>query len=1151
VALSFETGEAVDDIRCVLADGTVLRLQAKRACGADEHLAATVVQWMGQVGDLRQGDKVGLATAEPKGVVRDLGAALDRRRRSVPGPLLPGEKKALEAVRGKLPRGTPTQVADQVLDAAVVMGIAVSSARDEGFRSVANLSDGTVVPIGSGLAAVGALQHAFQAQAAAGAGSAVDDWLQILKEAGLQVFPDAEGAAGPRRRAELDAVTAHRGRLASRDGIVEFSLLADDLPKMRYAPLVGSLRVTVPGQRGSDAGFLATARRWPRMLLTGLPGMGKTTALEQAAARWAADSSAPIPVVVPLREVARQRPRGGTDVSLRLLVEVGTRTAPEHERVPLRRALERAAASGDAVLLLDGLDECGDRRAVVADGLAAVIDGLPADTGVVLATRDSGRLAAGRLNMPEARLTEPAQLELVLGQILAHAACRISEEDRGRWVRQREEQLEDIRGGHPDLFSIPLFAVLLTLLLAQPLSRTLPRGRARLLADAVGGTVDQWELRRLEETGSRPGMRGGQLLDGFREIGHALISRPGGCPAELACRQIEAMLAEQWGLAPGEARERARDILWFWDEHVGVFIGASGTGVIEPRSRVFAETGEAMWAAARSRETQRAWISAALAGDDYREPVVLACGLSADLAGELIDAAAQAEDPAPRERALGWAADATIDGAQPPARSLSILVGVLAQVAASKAGTDAGEHGDAGKRRGAAARPAWRYALQLAMLPLPAGQRSRRDQLLSGLLADGYERAITAALAALADAGADARNTLEPGQEAAVRNLLALPLPERKPPLTVPAARPGHVKVNSQGKLLPGLHEVALQAARYAAQLGQDAAAAIYRIAYRGYFRDYALVHSRLKSLGYEPPPDIHPAGDLRGLISELPDIWEKWPAFLAAAASLGQPRLLANIERWRYPNVAVLGNVLLMQEGTVVGVNRAFTSEQMLMRGCMMAAAHAVGLDLPAISAEAAVALKEWNGGNRDLIDVMFAPRPYPSPALDTARLDRHDKDILIEALGAASDWLANTACDLLLSALDPSIGQQAADRIGEIPPSRRVGAAMVAIANDPSPPEAASRLLDAGDPLVRVGSATAARMLAQHGSTQAWASVLARAQTDDDQKVRLAAGADPATAGKETYWSCEECGQVNETAARQCSACREVAHLRIIETR
>jgi hypothetical protein len=159
VSLSFETGDAVDDIRCGLADGTTLWLQAKRACGADAQLRATAAQWVGQVGSLLEGDKIGLATAKPKGPVRSLGAALDRRRRPPPvaGPFPPGETTALAVLRGMLPAGTPPQTADQVMDAAIVMTVAASSADDEGFRSVAYLLDGTVVPAGSGTTAIAAL----------------------------------------------------------------------------------------------------------------------------------------------------------------------------------------------------------------------------------------------------------------------------------------------------------------------------------------------------------------------------------------------------------------------------------------------------------------------------------------------------------------------------------------------------------------------------------------------------------------------------------------------------------------------------------------------------------------------------------------------------------------------------------------------------------------------------------------------------------------------------------------------------------------------------------------------------------------------------------------------------------------------------------
>ena len=152
-----------------------------------------------------------------------------------------------------------------MLDAAVVMNVAVSTSADEGFRSAAHLLEGVVVAPGAGTMAMDALQQEFRKQAAAGTGSDFDEWLQILADAGIEVFPDADGPAGPRRRAELDALAAHRARLAARDGILDYPLLADDLPPMTYKPLADSLCVTVPDtERTGPDDFLPAARRWPR-----------------------------------------------------------------------------------------------------------------------------------------------------------------------------------------------------------------------------------------------------------------------------------------------------------------------------------------------------------------------------------------------------------------------------------------------------------------------------------------------------------------------------------------------------------------------------------------------------------------------------------------------------------------------------------------------------------------------------------------------------------------------------------------------------------------------------------------------------------------------------------------------------------------------
>jgi NACHT domain len=1150
VTLAFETGEDVDDILCGLADETALLLQAKRTCGADKHLKATVTQWAGQIAHLRPSDRVGLATAQPKGPVKELAAALERRRRPVPGPFPPGEEKALAAVRARLPADTSEQITERALGAAIVMAVASSSPSDEGFRSAANMLDGTVVPAGSGSRAIAALQHAFQQQAAAGTGSSLDEWLQVLTEAGLEVIADADGTAGQRRRAELDAVAAHRARLASRDGILEFSLLAEDLPPMTYKPLADSLRVSVPGRDHSDD-FLRVARRWPRMLLVGLPGMGKSTALEQSAARWAADSRAPVPVVIPLRDVAGRQPRRRADVTLPVLIEAATATAPQRERQPLRRGLEHAASAGEAVLLLDGLDECRELRGVVADGLAEIAGELPPDTGVVLATRDSSLPAARKLKLAEAQLAEPAWLELALSDLLRHVATSrgVPDCERDRWVGDRRRRLDEIRRGHPDLWRVPLLATLLTLLAARREPAELPVSRARLLAEAVRDTVNRWELSRLADPPPYPHLRE-HLLDGYNEIAHTILSGSGGCPKATVKRKVAAMLAARWGMASAEARTHAGWVLWFWDEHVGVFVASPATGDIEPRSRVFAEAGDAMWAAGQDAETRREWITGALADGDRREPVVLAASLSADVANELIEAASQAATPAARAHALWWAADSAADGAEPSATARRTLLGGLAQAAREAAARVPApvETGKVTARKRRAVRPGWGHVLKIAMLPLPGTLRSRRDAILAGLVLDGTEQALAAALTALADARADARDELTPGEAAAVSRLLDIPLPERKPPATTPE---GAVILSGSSELLGGQFMAAEQAASYAPQLGQKAVDAIYRIAHRGSVDEYDRVVIRLTALGF-PDPEPFKYPDMTEFVERMTHVWDGWEEFLKAASSLASPGPSSLAEGWRYPHLAALANVLNAPKATLDGIDHTLTTNQAMLPGWIRATSHAAGLDLTAISAQAAAALNAWSEGNQDVIDIMFAPSPSPPPACDPARLDPDDVDVLIEALGATSQWLADTACILLESAHDFAIGERAEARIPLIPPDRRQHATHVAIANNPSPPAAAGRLLDSRDPLVRVGAAAAASALADNGDASPWTPVLARARADDDLTVQLAAAeteAGPITAAR---WTCLDCGGINEIAAPECALCASGARpgVRVLST-
>lgn len=1140
VTLAFETGDSVDDISCGLTDGTTLRLQAKRACGADAQLTATVIQWAGQVSHLQPGDRVGLATAEPRGPVRNLGAALDRHRRPVPGPYTSDERRALGAVRERILEGTAEGTIERILDAAIVMTVAASAPSDEGFRSVANLLDGVVVPTGCGSAAISALQHAFQQQATTGTGSDLDEWLRILEAAGLQVIPEADGAAGQRRRAELDAIAAHRARLAARNGILEFSLLADDLPPMVYRPLADTFRVSVEGGDHGGEGFLVTARRWPRMLLAGLPGMGKTTALGQAAARWAKDPRAPIPVRVPLRELTRRRPRSAEEITLAVLIEVATEAAPQQERLVLRRALERAVTAGEAILLLDGLDECQDRRAVVADGVASVLGELPANAGVVLASRGSGLAAARRLALPEAQLIEPYRLEDTLEALVRHAAASrpIPEAGRDQWVRERVQRLDDIRRSHYDLWRVPLLATLLTLLVIKHETGTLPASRARLLADAVDDTVRQWELARLWETRPYPRLDPGQLLDGYGEIAHAVTGGANGCSAASTRDAVAAMLAARWGLAPAAAEAQADSIMWFWDEHVGVFVAAPVTGEIEPRSRVFAETGDAMWAARQPTATRREWIVAALGDDDRREPVMLAVGLSPQVASEVIDVSTHTTDEAARSRGLLWAADAIADGATAPAIAVSPLLGALAQ--ATRDSSSAEAPGDTPAHRPAATPARWAYILRMAITPAPSSLRTVRNDLLAELARGGYEQVLAAALAALADARADSRDVLEREQVASVSRLLTMDLP-REPPVSEPAAQleAPVVLTASEDELLPGHHEAAEQAIRYLPQLGSEAVVAIYRIARRGTAGEYKRVRDRMTALGHPDPEPLRVRLKVPEVFERFDHMWDGWKVFLDAAASLAAHQPLTTAENWRYPSLATLDDVLDTGQATLDGINHAFTTDKALLPEWITAVAHAAGLDLTAIATEASAAMQAWSGGDKEMIEVIFAPPPSLRPELEPSRLDGSDIVVLINALGATSDWIAHTAYRILLNSRDPGVGQRILELIPGLPVSRRYKAAILAVTNDPNPPVAAARILDSDDPATRAGGAAAARMCASAGDAIPWTSVLDRAQADSDMTIRSAAGLDRAAAQTATCWTCLKCGTANETTVRWCASC------------
>ena len=133
VEVRLETEHPVDDVLVDLTDGGRIFVQAKRSlrleASAGSEFGKAVAQWKGAVRERSvnaECDRLVLAIGQPTGPLRDLGAALSRRRDALTGAAPPAQQAALERLNHHLGDLTHAQ-RDLLLDVALVQRLPVGA----------------------------------------------------------------------------------------------------------------------------------------------------------------------------------------------------------------------------------------------------------------------------------------------------------------------------------------------------------------------------------------------------------------------------------------------------------------------------------------------------------------------------------------------------------------------------------------------------------------------------------------------------------------------------------------------------------------------------------------------------------------------------------------------------------------------------------------------------------------------------------------------------------------------------------------------------------------------------------------------------------------------------------------------------------------
>ena len=643
VGVAVETDDYADDIRITFKDGRRAQVQAKRTLRFGGVLRSAASQWVEAARDglKAERDTLVLVTGSASGPISALGELLARFKTDEPGRLTLGEEDLLARLDALLPGLTVEQL-KMVRRCAVITVLPVEEEHSLP-ATVARTLLGRVV--GDGPPAVSAwrdlVAHCGRVGRLRG-GYSLEGWVRLLQDDGHRIT----GYGNPAREeaSRLDALDGYRDQVRSRGSYVDLRPLGADAARIPMSEVDASVKCYPAGGDSRDTEPLHwSLLRRRRLLLTGLPGGGKSLSLSVAAAALVDAAGAPLPLMVSLRDVEqRDRSRGFGD----RLLDAAVKDLPAAHRDLVRSELERGLETGSTALLLDSLDETHDRRGAVVAEIAELCDRIASVVPVLLATRDVAYAQASTLGWDDLRLQEPEKPEKAVRAVLTAVARARKIDDPHPWIDARTSWIAAAIQADRPLGETPLMPVLLALLAAERADGRFPATRAQILFAVIEAAVRRREAQRdnalsvatlgLPESASA-------VLNAFSLEARILADDGGQSSRADVLEGLQGALIRDWNLPTAAASSGAETIIHFWDE-LGIFVISGADETVSPRQELLLDIGDAVDAVKIPTPTDvTPWAKDRIRSKRI-EPLILASALSETAAEALVAAACQSGD---------------------------------------------------------------------------------------------------------------------------------------------------------------------------------------------------------------------------------------------------------------------------------------------------------------------------------------------------------------------------------------------------------------------------------------------------------------------------------------------------------------------------